>query len=67
VVTTTNFDITNHLGGTNYLFADGHVKALRPSKTLTPGSLNMWAVDSVQGNGSNTLKGGLASQEAGML
>ena len=29
-----------HLGTANYLFADGHVKALRPAQTMTP--FNMW-------------------------
>lgn len=29
-----------HLGTSNYLFADGHVKAMRPLQTGTP--LNMW-------------------------
>lgn len=65
--TTTNIDFTNHLATTNFLFADGHVKSIKPTQTLTPGSLNMWAVDSIQGNNSNTLKNGLASQEAAML
>ncbi len=65
--TTTNIEFTNHLGATNFLFADGHVKSMKPTSTLTPGSLNMWAVDTVQGNGSNTLKSGLASQENLMI
>ena len=30
----------NHLGTTNFLFADGHVKSLKPVATGTP--LNMW-------------------------
>ncbi len=29
-----------HLGTSNYLFADGHVKSLRPTQTATP--FNMW-------------------------
>lgn len=35
-----------HMGTSNYLFGDGHVKSLRPSATMgtTPGS-NMWAMD----------------------
>jgi prepilin-type N-terminal cleavage/methylation domain-containing protein/prepilin-type processing-associated H-X9-DG protein len=32
---------TNHLGTTNFLFADGHVKALKPVATINP---NMWTV-----------------------
>lgn len=31
---------TNHLGMTNFLFADGHAKALKPTATIQP--LNMW-------------------------
>ena len=30
-----------HLGTTNYLFGDGHVKALRPTQTMA-GNSNMW-------------------------
>lgn len=37
----TNF--TNHLGTTNFLFCDGHVKALHPSQTAIP--INMWDVN----------------------
>ncbi len=29
-----------HMDTTNYLFADGHVKSLRPTRTMTP--VNMW-------------------------
>jgi len=32
---------TNHLGTTNFLFADGHVKALKPAATINP---NMWTI-----------------------
>ena len=35
--------MTNHLGTTNFLFADGHVKALKPSATIADG--NMWSPD----------------------
>lgn len=35
---------TNHLGTTNWLFVDGHVKAMRPSQTVS-GGVNMWAND----------------------
>ncbi|MBV9470233.1 MAG: hypothetical protein JOZ57_13435 [Abitibacteriaceae bacterium] len=30
-----SLDPTNHLGNSNWLFADGHVKALRPTATIT--------------------------------
>ena len=40
-------DLTNHLGTSNYLFADGHVKAQKPLSTLVwaPTYFNLWAVD----------------------
>ena len=31
---------TNHLGVSNFLFVDGHVKAMKPATTVTP--VNMW-------------------------
>ncbi len=34
----------NHLGLTNYLYADGHVKAQRPMQTIA-GNANQWAAD----------------------
>ncbi len=33
----------NHMGTTNFLFADGHVKAMKPLATAVP--LNMWNID----------------------
>lgn len=32
----------NHLGMTNFLFVDGHVKAMKPTATASP--LNMWSM-----------------------
>jgi prepilin-type N-terminal cleavage/methylation domain-containing protein/prepilin-type processing-associated H-X9-DG protein len=41
-----NIDLTNHLGTTNFLFADGHVKAMKPQATATTSPvLNMWTVN----------------------
>ena len=39
-------DITfqGHLGTTNFLFGDGHVKSMRPNATVTNG-LNMWDIN----------------------
>jgi prepilin-type processing-associated H-X9-DG protein len=34
---------TDHLGTSNFLFLDGHVKALRPTATATA-TINMWTV-----------------------
>lgn len=39
-----SIDFQNHLNTTNFLFADGHVKALKPSATIT-GGVNMWSVN----------------------
>ncbi|RYX84717.1 DUF1559 domain-containing protein [bacterium] len=44
-----SFAFQNHLGTTNFLFADGHVKAMKPLATGTP--LNMWNVDNTTNNG----------------
>ncbi len=60
VVTRANFGIPSasqglfagHMGTSNYLFADGHVKSLKPTQTLAPGSSssntanpdNMWFI-----------------------
>lgn len=38
---------TNHLGTTNFLFADGHVKALKPTATIR-GTDTMWTVTNVK-------------------
>jgi prepilin-type N-terminal cleavage/methylation domain-containing protein/prepilin-type processing-associated H-X9-DG protein len=40
-ITDTNQTFTNHLQNTNFLFVDGHVKALKPAATGSP--INMWA------------------------
>jgi prepilin-type N-terminal cleavage/methylation domain-containing protein/prepilin-type processing-associated H-X9-DG protein len=43
---------TNHLGMSNFLFFDGHVKALKPSATGTP--LNMWTLENRTAQANNT-------------
>jgi prepilin-type N-terminal cleavage/methylation domain-containing protein/prepilin-type processing-associated H-X9-DG protein len=53
-----SFDPTNHLGTTNYLFADGHVKAMKPTATVSGG--NMWANDPTNTPVHATLKSALA-------
>ena len=40
-VNTTFNTFTNHLGTTNMLFMDGHVKAMKPTQTAT-NQINMW-------------------------
>jgi prepilin-type N-terminal cleavage/methylation domain-containing protein/prepilin-type processing-associated H-X9-DG protein len=61
----------NHLGTTNYLFADGHVKAMKPTATLvwTPTYYNMWAIDvfgSAGHGNTSALRDRLAAVEAAM-
>jgi prepilin-type N-terminal cleavage/methylation domain-containing protein/prepilin-type processing-associated H-X9-DG protein len=41
--TATSMEFQEHLGTTNFLFADGHVKAMKPTKTVSP--KNMWTVE----------------------
>ncbi|RYX80162.1 DUF1559 domain-containing protein [bacterium] len=40
-----------HLSTSNYLFADGHVKSLKPAATLAP--INMWHRDNIAFTGAN--------------
>ena len=40
----TNILYAGHLGGTNYLFVDGHVKFMRPMTTVA-GGINCWNVN----------------------
>jgi prepilin-type N-terminal cleavage/methylation domain-containing protein/prepilin-type processing-associated H-X9-DG protein len=58
------FDPTNHLGTSNYLFADGHVKSMRPTRTIAGG--NMWASDATNTGVHSTLRNALAGYEAAM-
>ncbi len=46
-----HFHFTNHLGTSNYLFADGHVKALRPLATIT--GTNMWNITNTAAPNNN--------------
>lgn len=52
--TNTNM-FTGHLGTVNFLFVDGHVKAIRPIATVTP--VNMWNVEENIGDGDATAAG----------
>jgi prepilin-type N-terminal cleavage/methylation domain-containing protein/prepilin-type processing-associated H-X9-DG protein len=55
---------TNHLSTTNFLFVDGHVKALKPLATIS-NNVNMWANVPTSGM-STTTRDGLAAQEAAL-
>ena len=48
--TATDAVFQGHLGTTNFLFADGHVKSMRP--TLTVQGTNMWSINSTNTNGA---------------
>jgi len=52
-----------HLGTTNFLFADGHVKSLRPSRTVTATS-SLWSVDAAHTTPTTSLVNQLNSQDA---
>lgn len=45
VIQNSTESFTNHLTTSNFLFADGHVKALKPLNTIS-GGVNMWLTDS---------------------
>jgi prepilin-type processing-associated H-X9-DG protein len=59
-----NLDPTNHLGSSNYLFVDGHVKALKPTATIRSG--NLWANDPTNTSVQTILRGALAGYESAM-
>jgi prepilin-type N-terminal cleavage/methylation domain-containing protein/prepilin-type processing-associated H-X9-DG protein len=40
--TTNTSNLTNHSGMSTYVFADGHAKAMKPSRTINP--INMWVI-----------------------
>jgi prepilin-type N-terminal cleavage/methylation domain-containing protein/prepilin-type processing-associated H-X9-DG protein len=52
---------TNHLGTSNYLFIDGHVKQLKPNATVRAG--NLWSLDPDNVPANATLKSALAGLE----
>jgi prepilin-type N-terminal cleavage/methylation domain-containing protein/prepilin-type processing-associated H-X9-DG protein len=61
-----HFHFTNHLGTSNYLFADGHVKSMKPLATGSP--VNMWNVSNTTdgvttGAAGTTLQGLLAAAQ----
>ena len=45
VDSSTSLIFAGHLGTANFLFADGHVKSMRPSQTYRAGSVNYWYRD----------------------
>ncbi|BCM93948.1 hypothetical protein IAD21_05843 [Abditibacteriota bacterium] len=59
-----NLDPTNHLTTSNYLFADGHVKSMKPLSTVTGG--NLWANDATNTAVHAYLRDALAAYQAAM-
>ena len=58
------FDLTNHLGTSNYLYADGHAKASKPTSTISGG--NLWSLDPTNTSVHPTLRNAIGSQQAAM-
>ena len=57
---------TGHLGMTNFLFVDGHVKSLKVTATVSP-TVNMWTNDNQTGNSSThvpTMMSAMATAQA---
>jgi prepilin-type N-terminal cleavage/methylation domain-containing protein/prepilin-type processing-associated H-X9-DG protein len=61
--TSNRMTVQNHLGTSNWLFADGHVKAMKPTATASP--KNMWTVED-DGIGPGNLRGNLRTAEAAL-
>ena len=59
-----NFTLQNHLGMSNFLFADGHVKSMKPAATGTP--LNLWNVDNTTAPNATTTGPAGADLTAGL-
>ena len=57
------FTFTNHLGTTNFLFTDGHVKSLKPTATLNP---NMWTVEDDGDTSTNNMKTKIGAAQTAM-
>ena len=61
----TNTNFQNHLGMTNFLFADGHAKALKPLSTIA-GGVNMWTLNPTVDVAPTVLKNALGDQQTRM-
>jgi prepilin-type processing-associated H-X9-DG protein len=57
-------DAINHLANTTFLFADGHVKSLKPSATIR--GMNMWSLEPATDTVPSQLTAGVALAEANM-
>ncbi len=59
---TPDLTFQNHLGMTNFLFCDGHVKSMKPTATGTP--TNLWTADNAAATTALTTR--LGQQQAAM-
>ena len=64
-ITAADTPFQNHLGTTNFLFADGHVKSLKPTATIA-GGVNEWLVNPVGASVNATLQTNLGAEQARM-
>jgi len=60
-----NTPLQNHLGTTNFLFADGHVKSLKPLNTVA-GGVNEWLMNPVNATVGTTLQDSLGVNQTAM-
>jgi len=60
-----NTPLQNHLGTTNFLFADGHVKSLKPLNTVA-GGVNEWLMNPVGATVGTTLQNSLGANQTVM-
>ncbi|MBC8139521.1 MAG: DUF1559 domain-containing protein [Fibrella sp.] len=56
---------SGHLGTVNFVFADGHVKSMKPTATGSP--VNMWNIEENVGDADPTLMGHLKTWEAKVI
>jgi prepilin-type N-terminal cleavage/methylation domain-containing protein/prepilin-type processing-associated H-X9-DG protein len=61
--TSNSFLFTNHLGTSCFLFADGHVKSLKPTSTMNP---NMWTVEDDGDTLPTNVKNQIIARQAAM-
>ena len=64
VTTSTNM-FQNHLGTTNFLFCEGHVKSLKPTATASS-TINMWTLNNATTNGTTVTAGAGAQLQSAM-
>ncbi len=64
-LTVGNTPLQSHLGTTNFLFADGHVKSLKPLSTVA-GGVNEWLTNPVNATVGTVLQNNLGAQQTAL-